>query len=106
MWGGAKYTFMELSVVLINKVIYGTSQNQDTGNFLPLSTSLFKSEDTVSYVAVCPRSSDPFYIVSYYIKCVTTSWTHKYLSKYCVSNKYSDPFYIVLRVQEEVTHFI
>ena len=25
---------------------------------------------------VCPRSSDPFYIVSYYIKCVTTSWTH------------------------------
>ena len=23
---------------------------------------------------VCPRSSDPFYIVSYYIKWVTTSW--------------------------------
>ena len=25
---------------------------------------------------VCPRSSDPFYIVSYYIKWVTTSWTY------------------------------
>ena len=25
---------------------------------------------------VCPRSSDPFYIVTYYIKLVTTSWTH------------------------------
>ena len=25
---------------------------------------------------VCPESSDPFYIVSYYIKWVTTSWTH------------------------------
>ena len=25
---------------------------------------------------MCPRSSDPFYIVSYYIKWVTTSWTH------------------------------
>ena len=25
---------------------------------------------------VCPSSSDPFYIVSYYIKWVTTSWTH------------------------------
>ena len=25
---------------------------------------------------VCPGSSDPFYIVSYYIKWVTTSWTH------------------------------
>ena len=24
---------------------------------------------------VCPRSSDPFYIVSYNIKWVTTSWT-------------------------------
>ena len=28
------------------------------------------------YYTVCPRSSDPFYIVSYYIKWVTTSWTH------------------------------
>ena len=25
---------------------------------------------------VCPRISDPFYVVSYYIKRVTTSWTH------------------------------
>ena len=25
---------------------------------------------------VCPRSSDPFYIVSYYINWVTTSLTH------------------------------
>ena len=25
---------------------------------------------------VCPRSSDRFYIVTYYIKCVTTPWTH------------------------------
>ena len=27
-------------------------------------------------ITVCPRSSDPFYIVTYYIKWVTTSWTH------------------------------
>ena len=25
---------------------------------------------------ICPRSSDRFYIVSYYIKCATTPWTH------------------------------
>ena len=25
---------------------------------------------------VCPRSSDPFYIVIYYIKWVTTYWTY------------------------------
>ena len=28
---------------------------------------------------VCPRSSDPFHIVSYCIKLVTTSWTHSML---------------------------
>ena len=39
--------------------------------------------------SVCPGSSDPFYIVTYYIKWVTTSWTHSSLSdihshiKYC-----------------------
>ena len=25
---------------------------------------------------VCPKSSDPFYIITYYIKWVTTSWTY------------------------------
>ena len=25
---------------------------------------------------VCPRSSDPFYIINYYTECVTTSWTY------------------------------
>ena len=30
----------------------------------------------LSVHTVCPESSDPFYIVSYYIKQVTTSWTH------------------------------
>ena len=29
---------------------------------------------------VCPRSSDPFYIVSNYIKLVTTSWTYSILN--------------------------
>ena len=27
------------------------------------------------YTTVCPRSSGPFYVVTYYIKWVTTSWT-------------------------------
>ena len=29
-----------------------------------------------SLSTVCPRSSDPFYLVGYYIKWVTTSWTY------------------------------
>ena len=38
---------------------------------------------------VCPGSSDPFHIVTYYIKWGTTSWT------YTVCPRSSDPFYIV-----------
>ena len=29
-----------------------------------------------SQYTVCPGSSDPFYVVTYYIKWVTTSWTY------------------------------
>ena len=32
--------------------------------------------ERVRYTTVCPASSDPFYIVTYYIKWVTTFWTH------------------------------
>ena len=41
---------------------------------LPLSDE----EECISYPTVCQRNSAPFYIVSYYIKCVTTSWTNSY----------------------------
>ena len=27
-------------------------------------------------ITVCPKSSDPFYVVTYYFKWVNTSWTH------------------------------
>ena len=37
---------------------------------------------------VCPRSSDPFYKVSYYIKWVNTSWT------YSMFNSLSDDLYL------------
>ena len=36
---------------------------------LPIFVNCFAS-------TICPRCSDPFYIVGYYIKCVTTSWTY------------------------------
>ena len=31
---------------------------------------------SIRLVTVCPGSSDPFYVVTYYIKRVTTSWTY------------------------------
>ena len=37
-----------------------------------------------SRTTVCPISSDPFYIVIYYIEWVTNSWTH---SKLCIHIK-------------------
>ena len=36
---------------------------------------------------VCPRSSDPFYVVSYYINWVTTSWTYG-IVKYLIQIKW------------------
>ena len=32
--------------------------------------------DVLDGYTVCPRRSGPFYIVSYYIKWGTTTWTH------------------------------
>ena len=39
-------------------------------------TKKITSVDPFSLVTVCPGSSGPFYLVSYYIKWVTTSWTY------------------------------
>ena len=39
---------------------------------------------------MCPRSSDPFYIVTYYIKWDTTFWTHSNLACFTLQDsKYS-----------------
>ena len=35
---------------------------------------------------VCPRSSESFNIVTYYIKLVTTSWTYSTYNKYSIQN--------------------
>ena len=37
---------------------------------------LLSQYETLATSSVCPGSSDPFYIVTYYIKWVTTSWTY------------------------------
>ena len=42
-----------------------------------------------SLYTVCPRSSDPFYIVNYYIKWVTTPWTHRRIKMLFSSKSYN-----------------
>ena len=44
----------------------------------------------LTHVTVCPRSSYPVYIVTYYMKWVTTAWTHS-------SNPASSPFIDLFR---------
>ena len=52
--------------------------NQDLANFILfwILKKYFIISLRIQQNTMCPRSSDPFYIVSYYIKWVTTSWTH------------------------------
>ena len=52
-------------------------------------TSCIVQKVVTSYT-VCPGSSDPFYIVSYIIKWVTTSWTFGIVDYYlkCMGHSY------------------
>ena len=46
-------------------------------NFFNYLCLLFINLDGyVHVVLICPGSSDPFYIISYYIRWDTTSWKH------------------------------
>ena len=51
----------------------------------------------LNYSTVCPRSSGPFYVVTYNIKWVTTSWTHSttHTTVSTVCPRSSNPFQIV-----------
>ena len=45
-----------------------------SNSIIDLKAQAVKAKDLDS--TICPRSSDPFYVVSCYIKWATTSWTH------------------------------
>ena len=44
--------------------------------FSPLSPTTRQTTRALQVHTVRPRSSDPFYVVTYYIKWATTSWTY------------------------------
>ena len=55
---------------------------------LALSVQDSQAKQKQSDHSLCPRSSRPFYIETYYIKPVTTSWTHsKGRSKYRIRRR-------------------
>ena len=54
--------------------------------------------DTKKYT-VCPRSSDPFYEVTYYLKWVTISWTDgiHYIPYTYIIESYDEHIYIYIK---------
>ena len=62
------------------KIFYGSFHSSIISSVHPRIPNQF-------YSTMCLRSSDPFYIVSYYIKWVTT-WTHSILSLYIHQQKW------------------
>ena len=55
-----------------------------------LQTVKLKNGPETKTHTICPISSDPFYIVTYYMKLVNTSWT--YSIQFCM--KYFEVFFI------------
>ena len=52
------------------------SKNKNICNLDKVHSTCFQNSiSTIRGATVCPRSSDPFYIVIYFIKRVTISWT-------------------------------
>ena len=80
----AKYSIYRVSdinlflIVYVNEVF--NTQICSTQNMSKVRTkaSQISKERNIDSSSnfLCPGSSDPFYVVSYYIKWVTTSWTH------------------------------
>ena len=51
------------------------SSNPSTHFYIYVNVTMGKS----TYSTICPRSSDPFYIVPYYIKWVSTSYSSMFI---------------------------
>ena len=47
-----------------------------SASYPPTPDNRMRGQTLHLYCTVCPGNSDPFYIVTYYIKWVTTSWTY------------------------------
>ena len=76
-----RYHGLVRQVKLITKFLIGPNENVKTkDNSNICSIALHEGiGNTMPFRTVCQRRSDPFYIVSYYMKRVTTSWTYSSL---------------------------
>ena len=66
-------TIVAMDMNYSNLIVQSTTSSGEIFRLMPSGS--FRPTSVQGYT-VCPRSSDPFYIISYYIKWVTTSWTN------------------------------
>ena len=71
---GKDFLDMHYNSSLENLTFYKISYQQGK-HIISVGSKQFNAWNIFVYT-VCPGSFDTFYIVSYYIKWVTTSWTH------------------------------
>ena len=73
------YTFCQSFRSGLNRIRSDHLENRIPGSgFRPVRSMVIILPSPPKYTyTVCPRNSDPFHIVSYYIKWVTTSWTYR-----------------------------
>ena len=77
--------------------IYNSAYNVVFADFcLLLKRPIMIMVDQIMHTTVFPRSSDPFYMVSYYKKWVTTSWTHSTIYSVTLHDPRPLPFWMAL----------
>ena len=56
--------------------VFKSAQKDFKYHYLIFKNLLMYVQEVLTHFTVCPRSSDRFYVVTDYIKLVTTSWTY------------------------------
>ena len=77
---------------MFKKILKSNNTNQPTETYW----------ESFNLTTVCPRSSYPFYLVTYYIKRVTTSWTYSIVNWAITPKKvwYLSLFVLIIRINQ------
>ena len=83
------------SIVERTGLHYSSAETDCTGRYYRTAKNLvYKPLDTV-----CPRSGNPFYIATYYMKWVTTSWTYSTVCPESLAYFHIESSFVVLKNQ-------
>ena len=74
--------FSRYFIIQVWEIIKAAARVAITFCHKPIILYLFILFICLSTITICPRGSDPFYIVTYYIEWVKTSWTYSTNNSY------------------------